>query len=96
MLCSITASVLLGELKDAPGKDPSGGRAVLEEPEGSCGTRSVKQEGSGCYTSTEKAFAGCDSFILSTVTVTSKFREGTTCLLGNSNLLVVLRQAREG
>lgn len=40
VLCSITASVLLGELSDAPGEEPLW-RAVLKEPEGSCGTRAI-------------------------------------------------------
>lgn len=44
VLCSITASVLLGELLDAPGEEPLW-RAVLKEPEGSCGTGTVRPPG---------------------------------------------------
>lgn len=94
VLCSITASVLVGELKDAPGKDPSGGRAVLGEPEGSCGTRAVKQEGSGCYTSTGKAFAGCDSFILSTVT--QQIQRGNNLLIRGQQLTSCVQGSQRG
>lgn len=80
VLCNITISVLSGESPDALGEQPLQ-IFVLKETEGSCGTGDVQPPGTalrlhdegGCYTNTDKAFAGCDKCIQDTVTINSKF-----------------------